>query len=590
MTVSVLIAACVLALASTEPRSGEVGLVPTKPRSGEVGQPPVRDTRRPADGAVGVIRGVVTSDEAQPRPLRRARVTVEGRPLEIPRTVITGDDGRFVFEGLPPGSYTIGAAKDAYVAARGRSLTLREDTQTVTLRLPRGAVITGVVTDVDGLPAQGITVAALTPRLSGMGGERRLMASPGVVSSATDDRGTYRIYGLPAGDYVVAAQTAQRFVGRGATEVRTLSGAAVNPRPLAMAQVFYPGATDLTRAQRVTVAAGEERIGIDMQLQYVPLATVSGTVPVSAGMTPPAVTMARLGEIAGIESPRMARSEPDGRFTFASVPPGQYILLARSVGASPVTTSGSPQIVPAGPIQWATAEIVVDGQDLASVALSSQATIAIAGRLVFEGTRPAPDVGGIRLPGLSTGQTIGTFQVALPQIQLQPDNRFRIEGILPGAYRLGAMSSRPLQGIHTPIGPWWLKSIVIDGRDILDAPLDLRQSADDAVATFSEQASEISGVVKDAQGTPVAQGFVVVFSTVRGAWFFNSRRVAGVRPDAQGRYTIRNLPPGAYRIVATNDVDSFEWFDPATLERLLPAASPLTITGVERQSVDLTLR
>ena len=142
---------------------------------------------------------------------------------------------------------------------------------------------------------------------------------------------------------------------------------------------------------------------------------------------------------------------------------------------------------------------------------------------------------------------------------------------MPGIYELGAMSSRPLQGIRTPIGPWWLKSLVVNGRDILDAPLDLRQGADDAVATFTDRASELSGSVKDAQGRRAPTRSSSPFTTDRSAWFFNSRRVAGVRPDREGRYTIRNLPPGDYRVVATADLEQGEWFDPAVLDRLLPA-------------------
>ena len=144
--------------------------------------PPQRDTRiMPASGS-GTIAGIVVSDDAQPRPLRRARVTVMGTSIEMPRTVITADDGSFSVTSLPAGRFTVTAAKDGYVPmAYGATRTARPGTPvavgdqqsvTVMLRLPRGAVITGTITDIDGQPAQGITVTALVRRYLSPAGER----------------------------------------------------------------------------------------------------------------------------------------------------------------------------------------------------------------------------------------------------------------------------------------------------------------------------------------------------------------------------------------------------------------------------------
>ena len=99
---------------------------------------------------------------------------------------------------------------------------------------------------------------------------------------------------------------------------------------------------------------------------------------------------------------------------------------------------------------------------------------------------------------------------AMPSLKVE-GSTFTVDGIVPGLYR----AVGTLQGIRAPIGPWWLKSLVVSGRDVLDAPLDLRQSADDAVATFADTASELSGAVKDAQGNAAADHFVVVSSTDR---------------------------------------------------------------------------
>lgn len=176
---------------------------------------PQRDMRPMMAAPAGAIAGVVTSDEAQPRPLRRARVTMSG--FAIPRTVITADDGTFAFEHLPPGRYTITAAKEGFVTmAYGATrparpgapiVVIAQHSQRIALRLPRGAVITGTVLGVDGQPAQGVTVSVLSRRFTG-GAARdysyRVNGTP--ILAPTDDRGVYRVYGLPAGDYLVATQ------------------------------------------------------------------------------------------------------------------------------------------------------------------------------------------------------------------------------------------------------------------------------------------------------------------------------------------------------------------------------------------------
>ena len=549
------------------------------------GQPPVRDTRPVVVGPPAAIAGVVTSDEARPRPLRRARVTITAPTLQIPRTAITKDDGTFEFGGLPAGRYMLTAQKEAYVtmihgaprpARPGRPVSLKPgERRSLTVALPRGAVITGTITDADGQPAQGVQVTASSRRIATPMGQPRYAAAVNPVP--TDDRGVYRIYGLPAGEYVVAGQPQPRAAaGMPVGEVRPMSAGVPGARGVTPSPVFYPGVTDVARASHVTIAAGEERTGIDMQLQYVALATVSGTAQITPGMTPPIITLARLGEPGGPDSVPIARPDAEGRFTFSSVRPGQYMLIARS-GQAP------------GPVQWSNAEVTVDGDDVLNVALSAVPAISIAGRLAFEGARAAPELGSIRLPLPFAGQMIGTYQASLPQIQLEPGGRFVLSGILPGVYRFGALN-QPLQGIRAPIGGWWLKSVVVNGRDILDAPLDIREGTTDAVATFADQVSEISGTVKDAQGAAALDLFVVVFSADRASWFFNSRRVAGVRVDAEGRFAIRNLPPGDYRAVATADLEMHEWFDPAVLERLAAAATPVTINGVEKKTIELTIR
>jgi hypothetical protein len=155
---------------------------------------------------------------------------------------------------------------------------------------------------------------------------------------------------------------------------------------------------------------------------------------------------------------------------------------------------------------------------------------------------------------------------------------------IPGVYQY---SSAP-QGSRSRVGPWWLKSITIDDREILDRPLEIPRSATRLRVTFSDRASELSGFVSDAAGTPITDSYVVVFSEDARTWFQHSRRVAGIPLNAQGRYTVANLPAGDYFVAVSRDLETNEWFDPERLTELRAAASRVTIRENETVSRNIT--
>src|SRR5262249_11168204 len=154
----------------------------------------------------------------------------------------------------------------------------------------------------------------------------------------------------------------------------------------------------------------------------------------------------------------------------------------------------------------------------------------IAGRLVIEDSAVAPTFApdsaargkpdlALRLPlPLSTPRELPGMMVATLDVR---GDRFTAGPFGPALYRRSNYWSQ--EGITSPIGKWWLKSVVAGGRDLLDAPLEFHQNIDDAVATLSERASELTGRVTDAKGDPASAAFVVVFSTDRATWFIGSR-------------------------------------------------------------------
>ena len=128
-------------------------------------------------------------------------------------------------------------------------------------------------------------------------------------SAQTDDRGVYRVYGLPPGNYIVSAmprntgveqslemqrvldaRLAQsrrglRVGGGGVTWPEVERSVATPDEPaLGYAPAYYPGTLDLGAAQAVSVGVSQEVTGVDFVLQQVPLARVEGTVVVPPGV------------------------------------------------------------------------------------------------------------------------------------------------------------------------------------------------------------------------------------------------------------------------------------------------------------------
>ena len=281
------------------------------------------------------------------------------------------------------------------------------------------------------------------------------------------------------------------------------------------------------------------------------------------------------------------RSAPtkDGTFTFAGVPPGPYAVLAQ---AQPPMRPAGPSLPPAGPPRpshWARADVVVDGQDIVDVSLALRPGLTVAGRIQFEGTSaPPPDLSRIRISMIPV-QAQG--EVSLGQAQIQPDaaGAFTIHGLTPGRYRLMANvpSARP------DANPWQLKSSVVQGRETVDMPIDLRDGAEDAVITFTDRVSELSGLVQDAGGQPAPEYHIVLFARDKAYWTPTSRRLRTVRPAADGKYVIANLPPGDYLMTAVTDMEQGEQFDPAFLEVLSRSAIAVAIAEGEKKTQDLRL-
>jgi hypothetical protein len=544
----------------------------------------------------------------------------------VTRMAITDVQGTFVIENLPDASYTLTASppRNTYLSTSygekkpggpGTTFTLAAGQRLkMDLRLVRGGVITGTVYGEEGDPASNAQIRAW--RYTNVNGVRRLSQ---IGYASTDDRGVYRLFGLQPGNYLVAATPEPGGMAAGLDRMReetaqiaqAVASGAITPPPApgmpatvtvsvpiqqqaeqrstegpppAYLPVYHPNATSATAATPVRVAGGDEQQGIDIQLRLVQATNIIGTI-----VNPPgrdlSVQAGLVGEDSLQESLQMSRLDQTGRFTFRGIAPGKYTLVATVVVAPQfMAFNGIPTAQAAPPRQltdaerlWGRTPIDVEGQPTITTGVTLRPGRSIAGQVVFESARP-PDLSRVRIT-VSLSSPPGQMAPFAPALQatVGTDGRFVLTGVPAGNYILRATGM--------------LKSSIVDGRDVLDFPLDFTGDRDitDAVVTITDKSTELSGTLLDPIGKPATDYAIVIAATEPRFWTPGSRRIVVARPAPDGRYTVRGLPAGTYIVAAVNDLDNGAQFDPEFLKSMA-AASSMRVTLVEGSKVAQDLR
>jgi hypothetical protein len=611
-----------------------------------VRQAPARDTARPQVGTA-IVSGVVVTDESPARPLRRVRVALLSADLRAPVSTTSDDEGRFVLKSVVAGHYTVMASRPGYVdtilgappgGIFGAPVAVADGQQVtgLTIRMPRGGVITGTVRYPSGRPAANVQVQVAPVKT--VDGRRRTRFTTSLAVVTSDDRGVYRQFGLAPGDYVVQmmvgagpvgmaqqlrqtppseATWAERYTRGSSSGEPNAGNAPPAGRFVVPAPIFYPGTADIASARVITIAPGEERSGIDLMMEYVPTSRLSGKVFDPDGQPKPGVTVRLNGKVGssfmdmfGAMVGRGGRTDEEGTFGIDGVPPGEYTLTAQAASATdakPAAGDGQANLMAmisgmfgrgsgAGSL-YASEPIVVAGEDKANLDLRLRPGVTVSGTIVFEGaaTRPAPASMQVML--VTAAQSGSPIELAMSMMQsasspVTPDLSFSVKGVVPNRYRATVNVPGALLGAVLPTATWTLKSIRIgNGPDLSDSPFEVQAGRDVAglVATLTDRPIVLSGTVFDAGGRPSSAFPIVVFSTDAAHWSPGSRRVQQVRPASDGSYRLLGLPAGEYYLGAVTMLDFEDLYDPLFLQQIVPIAFKITLTEGEAKQQDLRL-
>lgn len=533
-----------------------------------------------AKAPTAIIRGRVIASETNTA-IRRVQVRLTAfaataTSLRETRMVATDEQGRYEITDLPAGRYTVSASKTGYVTrSYGQRTTADSPPQPIELgeaqaidkidiALPLGGVVVVTVVDPLGEPLAGVQVDVLRTRF--VNGQRTL--TPAGSSAETNDLGQTRVHGLMPGEYYVSARSG----------FATLAGGRD-----AYAPTYYPGTSVAREAQRVKIAAAQE-VNVTLAVVTAKQARISGVVRRSDGA--PISTSASQSSFS---SPVALRQEmpgngyvdrgipvkPDGTFMVPDVMPGEYTIQVRPPSGAP-PAGGVPLPVP----EYARVPVIVDGEDITGIAVTTQKGATLRGQLLFDtGIPPAntePNV--LRVATYYTG-SVQPISTGTPT--MHDDWTFEITGVVAtGLLRLASTTTG-----------WSTKSVVIEGKDVTETPMDFDPGREykDIEVTLTQKRAEVNGTVVDAQNRATNEYVAILFPEEPERWFPRSRIILAGRPDQTGQFKIPTLPAGRFLVAAVAAIENGEEQDPELLGRLAPRATKVTLDEGETKTLTLKL-
>jgi hypothetical protein len=485
------------------------------------------------ESKTGDISGRVVGEIGEP--LANASVWVRpATPQGLPVTsTTTNRDGVFKFSGLERGLYTVNAVMPAYLPKSPESSAAVQSTaDAVTLVLIKGGVVTGTVTNSKGEPVEAIAIRV--EMVLNEDGRKTAAISHEAV---TDDRGIYRVYGLPSGTYIVAADGANNYSPTG-----------VNAFSIDVPT--YAPSSSREEADQITVRVGEETSGVDIRYRGERGSTISGFVRgIRTGDRGFSLALTSLAE----NGPRWNTSfrDANGEFALEGIPDGDYLLVATAYWNDRDRGLSESMV------------LNVRGADIEGIEITATALASISGTVVLKELKePVPACTDKQRPQFSATPVTAWHRVT-QGAKKKPQFVWRLRSENPNSQGNVTLQDLPATEyyftVRSPVQQWYLQSIAFVPSTPGGKPTDASRSwttvkpgdqLSGLTFTLAQGAALVRGQITLAEGQTLPEKLSVYLVPAEAAQAEEPLRYFAAPVNSEGNFWLHNVMPGRYWMLA----------------------------------------
>lgn len=536
--------------------------------------------QKTVDPSTARLEGRVVNSQTS-EPLRKVSVTINSlsRGGGTSRQLSTSVDGKFAFDTLPAGSYQITIEKNGFLPQRysppGRSSTIEVTTgQALTgidvKLVPQGA-IAGKVLDTDNEPMQRVLVSVL--KVTAIGGRRRAAITS---SATTNDLGDFRIFNLPAGNYLVMATASGGrggpgggFGGPGGFGGGPPRGQVLKMAPDDYVPTFYPGSIDSTTASLIQLPAGGEITGLSFQLGRSATFRVRGKI---TGVAQTADASRRGGmRVSLLPADRNAvvmnngmglstSVRADGTFELLNVQPAAYqAVIIRSDRRNEAVLGKS--------------LVTVSSGHMDNVSILCAEPVTLTGIVKSESGKEA-DLDRVWI----TLKPLSGLSMAEVEAEVNDDWTFKLEGA----------SREPFTLRMTGLADTYIKSVRLDSQDVTLTGVDLSSAATGSKLEIilGEKAGSVDGTVKEGEKAAVGRPVTILPDPAQP---MQPYLIKTATTDADGKFHVAGLAPGKYRVYAWTEIMADNYTDTEFMRRFQNDGGRIEVKEGSAEQVTLPL-